>query len=434
MKKYLLILIVVLTKTCFGNPMIYALHINGISTSITEAQDNLEQLTALQVTKTNLVKWRLLYNQTDGLWDDLSDVFNQKTQEKQNITIDDFVVAYIKANNLQAESGTTEYEFIKQSIKDDFINDPQYSGRNLESIVSQFNQLVPDKENSYILLLPHSQGNLYANQLYNYLTSTEENYDSQHLRIFGIATPANEISGSGDYVTSSNDLVISGIRLIKSVLPSNININFSLSDILGHNLIDIYLTDPTSKEIIQQKITQALDSLASYIATSVQSEYIKIFDYKNYYDSNGYATIPVTVMRDDTILYSKNQIVDFESALYYYFSDDSIQPLVMYPSRAGKYSINVSANNNYASSSQLDVMVQIPVNSQDFFNYYYCYNDYSNPEIRKCTSSKIANDGYSSTLPIIEFDYLASDLSLIKQLDPSSFNNDLMMLEYFNIN
>lgn len=77
MKKYLLILIVVLTKTCFGNPMIYALHINGISTSITEAQDNLEQLTALQVTKTNLVKWRLLYNQTDGLWDDLSTIFTR---------------------------------------------------------------------------------------------------------------------------------------------------------------------------------------------------------------------------------------------------------------------------------------------------------------------------------------------------------------------
>ena len=430
MKKYLLILIVVLTKTCFGNPMIYALHINGISTSITEAQDNLEQLTALQVSKTNLVKWRLLYNQTTGLWNDLSDVFNQKAQEKQNITLDDFVVAYMKANDLHAESGTTEYEFIKQSIKDDFINDPQYSGRNLESIVTEFNQLVSDKESSYVLLLPHSQGNLYANQLYNYLTSTG-NYDSQHLRIFGIATPANEISGSGDYVTNSNDLVINGLRLITSILPSNITVNFSLADVLGHNLIDIYLTDPSSKEIIKQKITQALDTLAHYLELSIPTGYFKLTDSKKYYDTIGYASIPVTVMRDDNILYSNNELV--ESGFYYYFSNSPI-PLIIYPLTSGKYSINVSVNNNYAASSALDVIVQKPQNNQSLINYYYCYNNWSDPSIRECTLSKITNT-YSNTLNIIEFDYLNSDLSLIRKLDPPSFKtNNLMTLENFIVN
>jgi hypothetical protein len=336
----------------------------------------------------------------------------------------------MKANDLHAESGTTEYEFIKQSIKDDFINDPQYSGRNLESIVTEFNQLVPDRENSYILLLPHSQGNLYANQLYNYLTSTG-NYDSQQLRIFGIATPANEISGSGDYVTSSNDLVINGLRLITSILPSNITVNFSLSDVLGHNLIDIYLTDPTSKEIIKQKITQALDTLAHYLELSIPTGYFKLSDYKKYYDTIGYASIPVTVMRDENILYSNNELV--ESGFYYYFANSPI-PLIMYPLTSGKYSINVSTDNNYTAGSTLDVTIQKPQNSQSLLNYYYCYNNYTYPSIRECTLSKITNS-YPNTLNIIEFNYLNSDLSLIRKLDPPSFKtNNLMTLENFIVN
>lgn len=428
---YLIIILFISNYTFAASPTIYAIHINGIDTSPNQANVNLEaiQRTAPQ-NNTNMVVWTYLYNNTHGLWDDLSDVFNQKAQEKKNITLDDFVVAYMKANDLHAESGTTEYEFIKQSIKDDFINDPQYSGRNLESIVTEFNQLVPDRENSYILLLPHSQGNLYANQLYNYLTSTG-NYDSQQLRIFGIATPANEISGSGDYVTSSNDLVINGLRLITSILPSNITVNFSLSDVLGHNLIDIYLTDPTSKEIIKQKITQALDTLAHYLELSIPTGYFKLSDYKKYYDTIGYASIPVTVMRDENILYSNNELV--ESGFYYYFANSPI-PLIMYPLTSGKYSINVSTDNNYTAGSTLDVTIQKPQNSQSLLNYYYCYNNYTYPSIRECTLSKITNS-YPNTLNIIEFNYLNSDLSLIRKLDPPSFKtNNLMTLENFIVN
>jgi|LauGreDrversion4_2_1035121.scaffolds.fasta_scaffold16935_4 hypothetical protein len=429
MKKYLLILLLSSIRYCFCGPVIYSLHINGINTNLLQARQNLDALAITTKLKTNIITWDILYNKTTGLWDDLSDVFNQKAQEKQNITLDDFVVAYMKANDLHAESGTTEYEFIKQSIKDDFINDPQYSGRNLESIVTEFKQLVPDRENSYILLLPHSQGNLYANQLYNYLTSTE-NYDSQQLKIFGIAVPANEVSDSGDYVTSSNDLVINGLRLITSVLPANYNAAVTIHDFLGHNLIDTYLNNENTNTAIKHGISSALDGLAFNLQKSVSLDYFRILDIKSVYPQ--YDFLPITIMRDKELVYADNKL-QTEHGYYYYFSNSKTYPVLLYPSVSGRYTINLSALNVFNAYQNLDATI---LKSSKVVGSIYLVNCTQNPRVpeqRSCQKSTKLNN-FDGTLGTVQFNYNPNDLMTLKINYPDLFGYlNLITIEEFSV-
>lgn len=430
MKKYLLVVLLFSIKCGFCIPMIYSLHINGINTSLTEAQDNLDQLTSLQTSKTNLVKWRLLYNQTDGLWSDLSDVFHQKAQEQQAVSLDDYVEVYMKVNNLHYEPGSPDYEIVKAGIKDDFINDPQYSGHNLESIVTQLHQIIPDPKDSYILMIPHSQGNLYANQLYEYLLSNNE-YTATQLRIFGIASPANKVAGYGDYVTSSNDLIVNGLRLIQDgVLPANYRAEVTTNDILGHNLINVYLSDDITKAAIKHGISNALDTLAHYLYAFSTTDYLKISDVKSYNLQSD--LLASTIMKDKEVIYAHNQ-PQSESSFYYYFSTPQQPPVVLYPQLSGRYTVNLSTLDAFKTGMSQDASMSIPAGVIGQINLLNCFQDWSTLTKRICQKSVMDNT-YGGTLGVVEFDYNPDDLELMKSISPELFTNiGLVAIEEFVI-
>jgi len=65
-----------------------------------------------------------------------------------------------------------------------------------------------------ILLLGHSQGTFYTNELYEYLVHNGVPEDS--LFVFNIATPASHVAGGGKYLTSANDNTILKIREVSA--------------------------------------------------------------------------------------------------------------------------------------------------------------------------------------------------------------------------
>ena len=71
-------------------------------------------------------------------------------------------------------------------------------------------QIHPEVTTRKILLVGHSQGTFYTNEIYNYLTTHGEPKES--VGVYNIATPASFVSGDGAYLTSKNDKVISAIR------------------------------------------------------------------------------------------------------------------------------------------------------------------------------------------------------------------------------
>lgn len=96
------------------------------------------------------------------------------------------------------------------------------------------------------LLVAHSQGNLYANQVVNYLQSTDPAI-AACVNIVGVASPATYVAKSGPYETRNDDLAINGARLWwpwgASILPATWNGmgTSPTGDSSGHRFIESYL-------------------------------------------------------------------------------------------------------------------------------------------------------------------------------------------------
>ena len=95
-----------------------------------------------------------------------------------------------------------------------------------------------------LLLVAHSQGNFYANDIYRTLGDKEGGISKSSMGIYGVGTPTSYIAGGGKYILSKNDSIINKIRLFGmiEVLPANVDIPKDEEDELnGHGLADTYL-------------------------------------------------------------------------------------------------------------------------------------------------------------------------------------------------
>lgn len=289
MKKLLLLLGAnFLLSTANALPSVYAIHINGINTTPSAAQLNLIALqqNAASITTHDDFIWNLVYNPSrsdsqgfiSSLFSGVSDMFIQKlSADVINQSFTDYTANNLKENNLSYSPDSAEYQQFQASILHDYQSKLlDKGGKNLQQVVDSFNQLISASEAKQghiaVVLIPHSQGNAYANGLYNYALSA--GFPLNKMTIFGFASPMPKELGildkpedyksftqylnqNDNYVTSSNDMVINNFsRLLpQGVLPANITIPYSSADKMGHSLTDIYLPNTT----VQSKYVEFLD-------------------------------------------------------------------------------------------------------------------------------------------------------------------------------
>lgn len=113
-------------------------------------------------------------------------------------------------------------------------------------------------EGSRVLVVAHSQGNLYANAAYTNLANSGK-VAMDAFGIVSVATPASYVAGSGPYFTLSDDLVIASVRLaMPNTLPSNVTNTLPDSDWKHHSFIDSYLNgDQTGPLIVNSALASA---------------------------------------------------------------------------------------------------------------------------------------------------------------------------------
>lgn len=235
------IIAIALCSTCFAQNQLYIFFLNGVNTTPDEADANLSKLESL-IAETDEITWNTLYNATYGvIKSDVWDVMRQKKAEAKNYSITQYK---IKNPNATLQ---------------DYLSDRTYTGKNLKDIVDQFHNRFPtDFKEAYALIISHSQGNQYANQLWDYLVNGES-FPRDHIALFGIASPADRIYGDIDqeeasYVTASNDKVINLSRLLgNGALPANVKLR-DCYDFSCHNLIEDYLNDETVRYMVCNKI------------------------------------------------------------------------------------------------------------------------------------------------------------------------------------
>ncbi|GLS05214.1 hypothetical protein GCM10007860_23640 [Chitiniphilus shinanonensis] len=181
----------------------------------------------------------LAYNQTHGFFADIAQTFYQLSQQDPDTAPEKIAEALLYGN---APEG------MDQRIAEGAIR--YYQAKAEQAALAQ---LTLDEESEIlrdirsasakaekVLLVPHSQGNLFANRMYTLLTDSGA-LQPQDLRIHGAASPADRVLGGGSYLTSRNDVVIASLDILRKVLPHNIEIPRTQSDLLGHGFKEVYL-------------------------------------------------------------------------------------------------------------------------------------------------------------------------------------------------
>lgn len=113
-----------------------------------------------------------------------------------------------------------------------------------------------------LIYLAHSQGNLWVNESFHYVNQ-RLGYDETNIKVIHIAPASPTLNG--EYILSDRDDVINGLNYtgIGSVPFPNVSVQKSDKDSLGHGLVEIYLTNQQTKQMIKDAVDKALDSVKS---------------------------------------------------------------------------------------------------------------------------------------------------------------------------
>ncbi|MBM5571605.1 MULTISPECIES: hypothetical protein [Deefgea] len=224
---------------CDTLPKIF--HINGITTERDSAIESANQLKQLTKEKNgDAIETNLAYNHTNGFFADIQQTFYQLKMQDPNTQDEKIAEALLGSippdMNMQVAEAAKKYYLEKQEL-----------AALAQLTIDEQSEIIQDIKSNIqagvkVLLVPHSQGNLFANSTYTRLTSNE-GVKPEDIKIFGVASPADRVLGNGAYLTSKSDVVIQSLAKIPflNVLPRQLNLPISGADPLGHGFKEIYL-------------------------------------------------------------------------------------------------------------------------------------------------------------------------------------------------
>ncbi len=215
---------------------------NGISNTILEAVNSLSELkaklrTTLPRDQFNALDFKIAYNNSHGV---LLDLFESVKQKVGGDTYADSFWRWI--SNLDPMPDWLQ-EVAKTSLT--AIDQTRLvSDGDLVSHLAMYRARI--LEGRKVLVVAHSQGNLFANAAYNILYNGSTRITSRSFGIVSVANPASFVGGGGPYSTLSNDLIIGAIAAashfpIAPPLPANVVNATWGADTLGHNFLNAYM-------------------------------------------------------------------------------------------------------------------------------------------------------------------------------------------------
>ena len=221
---------------------------NGVNVTRLEAEEALWPLAGLaDEAGIDDAEVALAYNPTDGLLLDIVETLKQKAAEDDRFSwfVANNILGYTLRGLAIPSPIARKYAPLVATIQN-AVNDAlsKASGQQTafydSTVGEHVSQYLADiSAGNRVLVVAHSQGNLYANSALGLLSAAAP-AQAQFFGISAVATPA-ETSQRG-YVTSDNDLVIGLLRTLGStVLPSNVHVPVALDDLTGHLFLNTYI-------------------------------------------------------------------------------------------------------------------------------------------------------------------------------------------------
>jgi hypothetical protein len=228
------------------------------------------------------------FNPSGGFLSDLTTVFQQKLTEDSSLSwellvkvflgltadINPVVVASVNALISSVANQSSE------ELKNQFASQYTYVDDKVVQDVAAYTDDITNHSRR-VLVVGHSQGNLYANAAYR-LLYTNPTITTQSFKVVGVASPADFVAGGGPYVTSDKDMVINALRFMvaSSTLPANVPVDFNENDISGHNFVATYMNPAlyARSQIVKMVLSQlnAIEEPLSSYDYRVQMDIYKI--------------------------------------------------------------------------------------------------------------------------------------------------------------
>ncbi|CAJ0794521.1 hypothetical protein LMG19083_02592 [Ralstonia psammae] len=280
---------------------------NGIRNTPQDWEASKEELATMIGARFNgvPVSYANAINPTGGFIDDLQRVFEQKLAENSELSWELLVRASLGLiNGISPELVRIALDLIIKTetessaeLKKKWEAENSYVDSLVTTHVASYTQDIVENGRR-VLLVAHSQGNLYGNASHRILYSNPD-VTPGSFGIVGVATPANYVPGGGSYVTSDADMVINALRSIitDKVLPANVSIPLDTAELSGHNFIKTYMhPGKPAREKIQWMTTVALNKIVepkeaydykivSHIASNYQASISPNNDF--YFDLSG---------------------------------------------------------------------------------------------------------------------------------------------------
>lgn len=208
-------------------------------------------------------------------------------------------------------------------------------------------------EGQKLILVAHSQGNLFVNHAYDYITPL---VGVNSVAVAHIAPASSTLRGG--YLLADIDLVINGLRTqgLSSVPNVNLSLPTSVSDLSGHTLVGTYLDGSRpGRQAVEKLITNAVKGLVTPTTTGS----IGSFTVTLTWDGSGDVDLHTFEPSGSHVYYSARAgvvgylDVDNTNSLgpeHYYASCDSS---VL---QAGTYRVGI---NNYARATGRTATVQV---------------------------------------------------------------------------
>ncbi|MDN7674275.1 hypothetical protein QZM22_17530 [Burkholderia oklahomensis] len=224
--------------------------VNGINNTFDDAIASLQVLkNELNARDTsNAYVYGNAYNATQGTFNDLWQVFKQKSVEGASPA--DFWRAIdggtIPAGGMDA---ALQQKYIDILTKSEIPELPDH--------LNQYRTYL--QQSRKVVLVGHSQGTLYANFEMNLLITGPERAQGK-ISSVNVGNAARYLLPGSSYLTSSSDTVIGSLGLVQTVLPSNFSLGMHLlTDPLGHSFTKIYMNGSfaAAKQILTQVSQQA---------------------------------------------------------------------------------------------------------------------------------------------------------------------------------
>lgn len=214
--------------------------------------------------------YKLAFNRSDGRLADIVEAARQTLGNEWPTLLIAFFLNDTRIINLLPDDVVQRFnDFLNNQAIQEMIAGNS-SNSDVSNQVASYNSDI--QEGKKIVLVAHSQGNIFANLAFQQITAPE----NQSFTIVPVASPESFMrSNLVGHVRFLDDLVIGGVMAAKLLvnlpppLPANDQDNVDI-DILSHSFVDSYLADPSSRLFIINGALNSSDLLPAPVAASGQ--------------------------------------------------------------------------------------------------------------------------------------------------------------------